>query len=112
MTHRPHELNAGALCEIIAREVRDDFERTNAHGLTLADCLVRPTVVDVNVEDDDGPVSERMWLIGEPRDFAQSAYSLVYDPVAREFGLATSDPVQGLMLVGLYGSVLDAFDAM
>lgn len=95
---------------LIETEVAGDWDRPNAHGCTIRRCLVQPKKLafsdPLNLDTVD------LWLVLEEDPEACEGYKVVYDDVNQRFGLAITAPDGKCVFLGLYGSFLEAYDAM
>ena len=98
------------VARLIEAEVAGDWDRPNAHGCTVRRCLVEPK--KLTFSDSLNPDTVDLWLVLEEDPEACDGYKVVYDDVNEGFGLAITDSDDKRVYLGLYGSFLDAYDAM
>ena len=116
----------------IMRELGDDWDRPNHHGIVLSRCLVRPPELrNYNVLQwppkklegltaDGRPSVEvrysvvELWLVLEEKPETKGGYKIVYDEKSGLFGLAASgEPLlPGDTFEGPRGTFIETLEAM
>jgi hypothetical protein len=107
----------------VEAEIAGNWERSNAHGVDLRKCVVRPPVsneyqesfvlshkIDAQgrkVVDRWGERPRNLWLVLEEHPGTKSGYAIVYREETDVFGLALAGAV-----VGYYGTFLETLEAM
>jgi hypothetical protein len=106
----------------VEAEISGDWDRSNAHGVDLRKCVVRPPVLKEyqevvalsqttdkqgTVVVEWGEVPRNLWLVLEEVPGTIHGYVIVYHEQANLFGLALEGAV-----VGYYGNFLEALEEM
>jgi hypothetical protein len=103
-------MTSSEVAEHVLAEVGDNRERLNAHGCNLGTCLVRPEKRPFRGPE-PGEFRD-LWLVLEEDPVTRRGYKIVFDEENRSFGLAYPSRQGELMLLGFYGSFLDAYNGM
>ncbi len=109
--HSTNSMTPAEISALILKEIKNDWDHTNAHGVALRACLVAPELrsfVDVM----DSSQIWRLWLVLEENPISRDGYKVVFDERAGVFGLATADECGPDCYLGPYGSFLQALDSM
>jgi len=95
---------------LVETQINGDWTSSNAHGVDLRKCLVKPRIVlfkGSNPED-----KFELWVVLEESPEDGSGYKIVFDEETGEFGLATPGWHNNPCFLGIYGNFFDAFDSM
>jgi len=98
---------------LVLREIANRWDRSNAHGVNLRECLLAtPETRTYTCVGEAGAKNlVELWLVLEEDPAEHSGYEIVFDEVRHAFGLATQS-TEGPVYLGIYGSFLDALEAM
>jgi hypothetical protein len=101
-------MTANDVSQLIEAELRG-ADGGHGHGLDLDRCLVPPKkqIFDDASQQD---TTLEMWLVLEEDPVERSAYKIVFHE-QRGFGLAVPGSARAV-LIGFYGSFVDALEAM
>jgi hypothetical protein len=97
--------------KIVEHEIGGDWSHSNAHGVDLRTCLLRPERHTFSDPFDDTK-SFDLWLVLEEHPQTRGGYKIVFDEQRREFGLATRDQHGRDVFLGFYGTFMETFDGM
>lgn len=95
----------------IHREVGGNWTISNAHGVDLAKCLIKPPVRQLFVDSFDNSEVD-LWLVLEEYPADKSGYKIVFDEKTQMFGLATGSCHGPDLYLGPYGTFLEALQNM
>jgi len=104
------------VADLVHLQVGDAFMRTNDHGISLQESLVRPERMSVIARTvQGGRVKDQVlnvWLIGQEGRI--DGYKIIMRDDGLQFGLASSGfPADKYpVLVGWYGNLMSAFMSM
>ena len=103
-------MDAKGIAARIKAELQGRWDITNAHGVELRRCLVPPH----RQEYLDGTSNQRvaLWTVLEELPDALRGYKIVFDEASDSFGLGMRDNHANLIFLGVYGSFIDALEAM
>ena len=105
-------MNSEDIAQIVLKEIGDDWNHSNHHGVELRKCLVQPQKMCFYL-DTNSEKQEEYWLVLEDIPEDGSGYKIVFDENTSMFGLATSDVKSNRnYFIGLYGNFLETVDAM
>ena len=105
-------MNSEGVAQIVRKEINDDWDHSNHHGVDLRKCLVQPQKMRFYL-DMSSDKQEEYWLVLEEIPEDGSGYKIVFDENTGMFGLATSDvKTDKNYFIGLYGNFLETVDAM
>jgi hypothetical protein len=101
---------------IVRAQIGDQGGFRNAHGVDIASCLVPPVEIDaIECRAQDGQFRDepvRVWLVLEERVVERDGYKIVFDEGSRLSGLAVAMKDSVPLFLGVYGSFIDALEAM
>ncbi len=103
---------------LVWAEIDESLTETNAHGVDLRSCLVKPKRIQVIWRKvRDGKMTEEtheVWLVLEERPLTKDGYMIVFNESRKVFGLVSpgfpSDPHP--CLDGYYGNFRATFAGM
>lgn len=104
------------VANLVRQQVENRRNEGYPHGVTFDRCLVPPTFI-IAMESVPGNAAEEtpvlLWVVLEEDPDNRTGYKVVFDESHGGFGLALSRP-HGLcpFYLGIYGSFLDALEAM
>ena len=94
----------------VQTQIGADWDRTNAHGVDLRRCLVKPQKLTLISAIDDKPAEA--WVVLRENPHGGDGYAVVFDEISGEFGLAQFAEGYEPCLLGWYGNFFEALDAM
>ena len=104
-------MTADEIEDLIRKEIGDLWNISNAHGVDLKKCLVKPekhTFTDSLTQH----TQLELWLVLEELPDTRGGYQIVFDERTQMFGLATTDVKTGRIYLGPYGSFLETLEGM
>ncbi len=102
-------MTPGDVAKLMADEI--NIAEYKPSAVELRRCLVDPPRIRTYLNGCDGNSPITLWLVLEEDPVAHSAYEVVYDEEAGQFGLAA--PADGSHIyIGLYGTFLETLEAM
>ena len=103
-------MNSEDVAQLVRKEISEDYDRPNPHGVDLRKGLVTPKKLRFFI-DMDSEQQEEHWLVLE--EIPGGGYQIVYDEDSGLFGLATFDVnTKRSYFLGLYGNFLETLAAM
>ena len=93
---------------LIENEIAGNWTRSNAHGVDLRRCLLRPP--RKQVFEDLGGTKIELWRVLDENP--GGGYSIVFDEEEGSYGLATEDIRRGWVFIGYYGTFLETLENM
>ncbi len=97
--------------EIIRSEISENDSITNLHGINLKRCLIEPYLQIFEKSFKEGEVAELYVVLKEDPDKNQG-YQIAYNPKDKLFGLCIFGDGKYPLLLGYYGTFLEALDGM
>jgi hypothetical protein len=106
-------MNSDELRRIVEAEIGGDWSYSNAHGVNLRECVVRPRKVACRntFPKLQGSAPLELRIVLEETPGSNDGYLIVFDEQRRTFGLADWDGDVPVFL-GFHGSFLNALDGM
>ncbi len=103
-------MNAKEVAAFVKAEIGNQWGESNAHGVDLRTCIVAP---EKKVYSDvlTGTTRE-LWLVLEEDSKERKGYKIVFDDSKRVFGLATTQVNGPDVLLGFYGTFMEALKSM
>jgi hypothetical protein len=95
----------------VKREIGENWQLSNAHGVDLRQCLVIPEKRHYEDISPGGGTAE-LWLVLEEDPVLRDGYKIVYGESRDEFGLAMRDDKGNDIFLGYYGDFLTTLEAM
>jgi hypothetical protein len=104
-------MEAGEVSKIVESEINGNWSLSNAHGVDLKRCLVKP---QKQVYEDSFNPNEtiELWLVLEEIPEDKSGYKIVFDEKTGMFGLASEGFHELDVFIGFYGSFLNTLEGM
>jgi hypothetical protein len=103
-------MTAEEIEELAGKEIGNRWKESNAHGVDLRTCLVKPEkktyMHPISVERID------LWLVLEEDPKEQKGYKIVFDETGQQFGLAITEINGRSIYLGPYGTFMETLGAM
>jgi|SRR5690554_8182260 len=96
--------------EIIAKELNNNFDISNAHGVDLKTCLIEPKYDDY-IDSFNTDMIKKLWTVLEETP-DRHGYKIIFDPENATFGLGILTDKDELMFIGYYGTFLETLEGM
>ena len=101
---------------IVEQEIGDRWSETNAHGVDLRHCLVKPRLVSVRNSfphpDRPKPRTIDLWVVLEETPGKGDGYLILYNDQLGQFGLGIWGDDGKILFVGYHGSFWSTFEGM
>ena len=94
---------------LINVEISGNWERSNAHGVDLKQCLVKP-IKEKYYSFDKSEIKELWTVLEETPD--RKNYKVFYDEEENCFGLGVLTNKDELINIGLYGDFINTLECM
>ena len=104
-------MSSAEVADLVAAGIGGDWSQSNAHGVDLKKCLVKP-VRRVYEDSFKAGATVELWLVLEEIPEDGSGYKIVFDEITRQFGLATSSGAGRDIFLGFYGNFIETLEAM
>ncbi|HUL23766.1 MAG TPA: hypothetical protein VLZ10_20085 [Thermodesulfobacteriota bacterium] len=103
-------MNAEEVTELVNQAIGNRWEQSNAHGVNLRTCLVKPekkTYMHLITGE-----TLDLWLVLEEDPKERKGYKIVFDETDQQFGLAMTE-ISGINLyLGPYGTFMETLESM
>lgn len=96
--------------DIIAQEINNNYDLSNAHGVDLRTCLIEPTL-DNYIDSFNEKSILKLWTVLEETP-DKEGYKIVFDANNKTFGLGILTEKNESMFIGYYGSFLETLEGM
>jgi len=103
-------MNSDQISSIIAKEIGGKWDQSNAHGVDLHTCLIKPEK-RIYADGISGKTVE-LWLVLEEDPKGRKGYKIVFDEDKGWFGLAMTQKNGPEMFLGYYGTFMETLEGM
>jgi hypothetical protein len=94
----------------IKAEIGGNWDISNAHGVDLRNCLIKPIKQKYIDSMDKNRIIELWTVLEETPD--RNGYKIYYDETADDFGLGMRSDKDELISLGIYGTFLETLENM
>jgi hypothetical protein len=95
---------------IIKAEISENWDFSNAHGVDLRKCLIRP-IKQKYLDSMNKNRTIELWTVLEETPDS-NGYKIYYDETEDNFGLGIRSDKDELISLGIYGTFLETLESM